>query len=63
MRPLAVDEPSDDRRVEMLQVLSAEEAAYYAEESEVVDLAGKCHLLGREIEERYGFVAELRRTT
>ena len=57
LRPLAVDEPSDDRRVEMLQVLSAEEAAYYAEESEVVDLSGKCHLLGREIEERYGFVA------
>ena len=41
LRPLAVDEPNDGRKVVMLLVLSAEEAAYYAEEKEVVDPAGK----------------------
>ena len=57
LRPFAVDEPNDGRKVVMLLVLSAEESAYYADENEVVDPAGKSYQLGREIEERYGFVA------
>ena len=51
-----VDEPTDERVVEMLEVLSAEEAAYYASEDNVIESSGKSQIIFEEIEQRYGFL-------
>ena len=40
----------------MLQALSPDESAFYAEESNLVDLKGKSMTVFRELEARYGFV-------
>ena len=49
-------EPKDDGCIDMLAALPAEDAAYYAEEQNVVETAGKCSVLFEEIESHYGFI-------
>jgi hypothetical protein len=51
-----IDEPSSDAVVPLLEALSAEESAYYADEEQVVDLESKSQVLFEEVEERFGFV-------
>ena len=53
---LRIDEPSEDRTVNMLEALSAEEASYYAEESNVVKPEERSRQLFDELQQHYGFV-------
>ena len=52
MRPLSIDEPTDDAVVDMLLALPESERHFYADESQVVDVAGKSEVFLRELEER-----------
>ena len=49
-------EPKDDGYIDMLQALPAEDAAYYAKEEHVVETQGKCSVIFKEVEQRYGFI-------
>ena len=53
----AIDEPNHEKVVELLDVLSSEEAEYYRHESNVVDLSLTSSVLFKEIESHYAFVA------
>ena len=52
----AVDEPTDTVIVDMLSALPEEDAAFYADEANVIDYEGKSDALFKELEDRYGFV-------
>jgi hypothetical protein len=52
----ALDEPNNDRTVDMLLGLDAEESQYYSEESNVLDPAGKAACMLEALEQRYAFV-------
>jgi len=54
--PHAVDEPSDDGFVYMLDALSPEESLYYSEECQVVNYHGKSQIIFNELEDRFAFV-------
>ena len=56
LRAAFLDEPTTDQTVCMLSALSPEEAAYYAEETNVVDIVGKSHATFEDLERQYGFV-------
>ena len=49
-------EPKDERFIDMLEALPAEDAAYYAVEEHVVETGGKCSTMFKEVEQRYGFI-------
>ncbi len=49
-------EPADEGFINMLDALPAEDAAYYADEANVVETGGKCSVLFEEIEAHYGFI-------
>ena len=51
-----LDEPVVEQVVMMLDALSPEESAFYAQESHVLDLAGKSTAQFEEIELHYGFI-------
>ena len=51
-----LDEPPDDQVVRMLDVMSSEEANFYAAEENVVDTAGKSTAQFEALEEQYGFL-------
>jgi hypothetical protein len=63
LRPFDVDEPTDERCVDMLACLPPEDAAFYEVEANVVELAGKSQILFEEIEERHCFVGGAASTT
>ena len=52
----ALDEPNNDRTVDMLLGLDAEESQYYSKESNVLDPAGKAACMLEALEQRYAFV-------
>ena len=52
----AVDEPSDDGVVDMLQALDVEEAEFYSSEDNVIDFEGRSQTIFNELEEHFGFV-------
>ena len=58
MRASDIDEPGVENlaTVDMLKVMSAEEAAYYAGEKNVVDYAEKPKVLFEELQQHYGFI-------
>ena len=51
-----LDEPPDDQVVRMLDVMSPEEASFYAAEENVVDTEGKSTAQFEALEEQYGFL-------
>ena len=51
-----VVEPTNDITVDLLEVLPAEEAAFYSSEENVVDWSGKTEEMLAEINRRFGFL-------
>eukprot|EP00434_Breviolum_minutum_P026310 symbB.v1.2.023253.t2/scaffold2112.1/size106475/3 len=55
-------EPKDERFIDMLEALPAEDAAYYAVEEHVVETGGKCGTMFKEVEQLDEFLAYLKRS-
>ena len=53
----AVDEPSSEQVVPLLEALPPCEARFYAEEANLLDKVGKSTAVFEELEQRYGFVS------
>ena len=49
-------EPPDAGSIDMLAALPSDDAAYYAEERNVVEGNGKCEIFFKETEARFGFI-------
>ena len=56
LRADAIDEPTNDNVVPLLEALNPEERAFHADESNVVELSGKSSVVMAELEQQYGFV-------
>ena len=50
-----MDEPKDDRRVDMLQALPESERLFYSSEDNVVDLSNFSQVVYNELHQRFGF--------
>ena len=56
LKAAALDEPTEERSVNMLQALGEEEAAFYSQEANVFKPEQRSAQLFQEIQEHYGFV-------